>query len=115
MYPIAVKQGIPADDYWNKTLEEILIQVEQNREKEKDELMAKANLDYRMAQLMSYAMNDPQSMPDFEKVYPFASDSNYKTEEDQAMEEIQREQQYMVMMSEQIKATRARKERKNTE
>lgn len=115
MYPIAVKEGIPSDEYWDKTLEEILVQVEANREKEKDELKVKANLDYRTAQLMMYAVNDPQSMPEFEKVYPFASESEQLTEEEKSMQEMQQEQQYMIMLAEQIKATRARKERNYTE
>lgn len=115
MYPIAVKAGIPSDEFWGKTLEEILVQVEQNREKEKEELMAKANLDYRMAQLMSYAMNDPQAMPDFEKVYPFASELNNLSEEEKALREMEQDQQYMIMMAEQIKATRIRKQIQNKE
>lgn len=115
MYPIAVKEGIPSDEYWNKTLEEILVQVEANREKESDGLKTKANMDYRMAQLMMYAVNDPQSMPDFEKVYPFASDAKKLTEEEIAIKEMQQEQQYMMMIAEQIKATRIRKEIESTE
>lgn len=110
MYPMAVKSGIPSDEYWNKTLEEILVQVEQNREREKDELKAKANLDYRMAQLMSYALNDPQAMPDFDKAYPFMDELEQKTAEDLAEEEMKKEQQYMMMLAEQIKATRIRKQ-----
>lgn len=109
MYPIAVKQGIASDEYWEKTLEEILVQVEANREKESDGLKIKANLDYRMAQMMMYAVNDPQAMPEFEKIYPFASDEEQLTEEVKEMQEMQQEQQYMMMLAEQIKATRARK------
>lgn len=110
MYPLAVRAGIPADEYWTKTLEEILVQVEQNKEKEKEELKIKANLDYRMAQLMSYALNDPQAMPEFGKVYPFAVQNEQKTAEQIAEEEMKQEQQYMMMMAEQIKATRIRRQ-----
>lgn len=109
MYPIAVKGGIPSDEYWNKTLEEILTQVEANRERETDDLKVKANMDYRMAQMMMYAVNEPKSMPAFEKIYPFASDSAQVTDEEQATQEMENEQQYMMMIAGQIKATRARK------
>ena len=48
MYPIAVKQGIASDEYWDKTLEEILVQVEANREKENDSLKMKANTNHAL-------------------------------------------------------------------
>lgn len=111
MYLPAVQNGIPSDEYWSKTFEEIIIQVNANQRNKEDELKQEANLNYRLAQLMAYAMNDPSKMPSFEAIYPFASEVKEMTEEEMKMKEMQEDQQYMMMMAQAIKATRARNQK----
>lgn len=111
MYLPAVQNGIPSDEYWSKTFEEIIIQVNANQRNKEDELKQEANLNYRLAQLMAYAMNDPSKMPSFESIYPFASEAKEMTEEDIKTKEMQDDQQYMMMMAQAIKATRSRNQK----
>lgn len=111
MYPLAVQNGIPSDEYWGLTLEEILIQVEANQKIREADVKQQAHMDYRMAQLVTFAFNDPEKLPKFELAYPFANDEQGLSPEEKALVEMQKEQALMIKTAEQIKATRARKQK----
>lgn len=113
MYPLAVQRGIPSDEYWEKTLEEILVQVDANQQNKQQEVVLQANLDYRMVQMIAYAVNEPQKMPNFEDAYPFTIEANEVSEEEKALLEMKRDQGIMLANIAQIQATRARKQAKN--
>lgn len=110
MYPLAVEQGIPADEYWTMTYEEILVQVEANKKKREAELREKAQFDYRMGQLMVYAFNDPKKMPEIEKMYPFikSEEPEELSEEEKKHHEMLKEQELMRIQASAIKGTRER-------
>lgn len=109
MYPLAVENGIPSDEFWGLTLEEINVQVEANQRVQEKETMLKANLDYRMVQMMAYAFNSPEKMPEFEKAYPFANQEVELTEEEKFLQEIERDKEIMMANIAMIAATRQRK------
>lgn len=90
----AVEWGVAAQDYWQMTFREIMMQVTANRQRHEFELKEKAMLDYKLAQLNAYAFNDPQKMPKPDAVYPFMKDEQqqlpvseqpYSAEEDKAI------------------------------
>lgn len=109
MYPLAVERGIPSDEFWSLTLEELNVQVEANQRVQEKETVLKANLDYRLAQMMSYAFNSPDKMPDFEKAYPFASQETQLTEEEKFALELERDKAIMMNTIAMMKATQQRK------
>lgn len=112
MYLPAVQNGIPSDEYWSKTFEEIIVQVDANQRIKEEDIKQEANLNYRLAQLMAYAMNEPSKMPSFESAYPFAGKVEEITEEERLVKEMEEDQQRMMIMAQAIKATRARKAKK---
>lgn len=115
MYPLAVQKGIPSDEYWNMTLEEILVQVDANQFNQEQSAMEKALFDYKMAQMLVYAFNEPKEMPSFENAYPFVNQKEEVPEEEKALLEIKRDQEILLANIAQIKATQMRKQAQNNE
>lgn len=76
MEPLAVEWGIPSDKYWQMTYDEIITQVEANKNRYELEMKNKAMFDYNAAQLNAYAFNQPEKMPKPEKMYPFLQKEN---------------------------------------
>lgn len=70
MEPLAVESGILATDYWDMTLNEIMLQCSANKKIKEREIKEKAMFDYNMIQGMMFAFNDPKNMPKAEKLYP---------------------------------------------
>lgn len=108
MYPLAVEKGIPSDAFWGLTLEELNIQIEANQRINEREALLKANFDYRLAQMMAYAFNSPEKMPDFDKVYAFASQEPELTEEEKYALELERDKEIMMNTISMMKATQQR-------
>lgn len=110
MEPLALENGIPKNDFWEMTLIEVLSRVELHQEKKRQNMTEQAQMDYKMAQLMAYAMNEPGKMPSFEEMYPFVSQQkeNIVSEEEKAQQEMRKEQQYMMMMARAFAAKRAK-------
>lgn len=71
MYPKAVEMGIPATEYWSMTLDEIITQVEANKNIQERERKERAMFDYVSQRLASFAFNDPSKMPKFDEAYDF--------------------------------------------
>lgn len=71
MYPKAVEMGIPATEYWSMTLDEIITQVEANKNIQERERKERAMFDYVSQRLASFAFNDPSKMPKFDEAYGF--------------------------------------------
>lgn len=114
MYPQAVEAGISAVDYWQMTLEEIMIQVAANKKNKENELREQALFDYSQQRLAVFAFNDPKKFPKFEEAYPFLNQikeavEEQKTEEQLKQEEMSREQEIFLAQAEAIKATRERR------
>lgn len=114
MYPQAVEAGIPAVDYWQMTLEEIMIQVSANKKNKENELREQALFDYSQQRLAVFAFNDPKKFPKFEEAYPFLNQikeamEEQKTEEQLKQEAMSREQEIFLAQAEAIKATRERR------
>lgn len=120
MEETAIENGILASDYWYLTFGEILDQVKVNQKIRFNKLREQADMDYRMAQLMAYAMNDPSKMPKFDEAYPFliekpSEEEAQATAEERAYQEMLAEQQQMRMMATMIEQTRRRKQLENKE
>lgn len=114
MYPQAVEAGIPATEFWNMTLEEIMVQTQANKKRHENDLRERAMFDYSQQRLSIYSFNDPKNFPDFEKAYPFLADvkkevEKQKSEEELAIEEMKRDQAIMMQNVQAIKATQERK------
>lgn len=114
MYPQAVEAGIPATEYWQMTLEEIMTQVAANKKNKETELRERAMFDYSQQRLAVFAFNDPKKFPKFEEAYPFLNQikdavEEAKTEEQLKQEAMSREQEIFLAQAEAIKATRERR------
>ncbi|WEG74419.1 hypothetical protein [Vagococcus intermedius] len=98
IYPLAVVCGISSSDYWDMTYKEILEQCEAFKQNQNVRFKERATFDYRLANLLSYAFNDPSKMPKLEEVYPFMKKETSKIEPSQYMTEkdIVADQAYMV-------------------
>lgn len=101
MYPKAVEMGIPATEYWNMTLDEIIVQVEANKKMMERERKERAMFDYVSQRLASFAFNDPSKMPKFDEAYGFLepNETNQKAEEipDWKKEQILMQQQIAII------------------
>ena len=106
MYPIAVKLGIPASEFWSMTYDEIVTQVEANVLNKEEALKEQAMMDYKRAQLISYSVNDPKKMPKFEDFYSFSKEET----EDEAELKLKQEQDYMIMQMARMGAMRQLRE-----
>lgn len=71
MKPHAIDFGVASRDYSGMTLEEIIDEVESGKRRRIADLKEKAQMDYKMAQLNAFAMNDPKKMPKLEEHYGF--------------------------------------------
>jgi hypothetical protein len=78
----AAKHGIHAERFWKMSYQDILVQLEANTEARKRELQEQSVMDYIQSQLNAYAMNEPNKMPKYEKMYAF-----FKTEEEKELDE----------------------------
>ena len=103
MYEPAVENGIPAQDFWSMTLEEILVQVEANQNRQLANLKQQASMDYRLSQAMIYAVNDPSKMPTFDTLYEFAKEE--LTEEEKAEQQAIQERQMFMQQLMNVKQT----------
>lgn len=114
MYPQAVEAGIPATEYWQMTLEEIMIQISANKKIKENELRERAMFDYSQQRLAVFAFNDPKKFPKFEEAYPFLNQikeavKEAKTEEEIKADAMKKEQEIFLAQAEAIKATRERR------
>lgn len=114
MYPQAVEAGIPATEYWGMTLEEIMIQVQANKNVKENELKEKAMFDYSQQRLAVFAFNDPKKFPKFEDAYPFLKQieqavEEAKTEEESKQDAMKRDQEIFLAQAQAINATRERR------
>lgn len=113
MYPQAVEAGIPATEYWGMTLEEIMIQVQANKNVKENELKEKAMFDYSQQRLAVFAFNDPKKFPKFEDAYPFLKEIEQAVEEAKTEESKQdamkRDQEIFLAQAQAINATRERR------
>lgn len=103
----AIESGIPADVYWTLTLDELFNQVEANHNRNLANLKQQAHMDYRMAQSMVYAFNDPSKMPSFEEQYAFAKEE--LSEEEQIARQQEQERNLLLQKFMNVQATRQRK------
>lgn len=108
MYPKAVEMGIPATEYWNMTLDEIIVQVEANKKMMERERKERAMFDYVSQRLASFAFNDPSKMPKFDEAYSFLepNETNQTVEE---MPEWEKEKLMFMKQSEIIRQTLERR------
>ena len=111
MYPLAVEDGIASNEYWMLTFDEILVQIEANQKIEERKAKERMAYDYKMAQLFAYSVNDPKNMPTPETFYPMLKEPEEEmTQEEKDYLEMKKDQDYMMAIAEQIKATRNRKQ-----
>lgn len=71
MQPSAIDYGTPAETYWGLTLEEIILNADSGKRRRIADLKEKVMLDHKLAQLNSYAFNDPKKMPKIQDHYSF--------------------------------------------
>lgn len=107
MYPKAVEMGIPATEYWNMTLDEIIVQVEANKKMMERERKERAMFDYVSQRLASFAFNDPSKMPKFDEAYSFLDPKEEQETED--MPEWEKEKLMFMKQSEIIRQTLERR------
>ncbi|MDR2834266.1 MAG: hypothetical protein LBV67_11175 [Streptococcaceae bacterium] len=86
MYLDCVKLGIPAEEYWSYTFEELMIELEAIQYRREAELKEKATFDYRLVELIGFAVNDPQKMPKRGEAYEIlqVEDTRTQQEKDEA-------------------------------
>lgn len=104
MYPKAVEMGIPATEYWNMTLDEIIIQVEANKKVMDRERKERAMFDYVSQRLASFAFNDPSKMPKFDEAYGFL-DAKQSTEEAEEIPDWKKDQMIMLQNIQNVQRT----------
>lgn len=117
MYLPAVQSGISATDYWSMSLEEIMIQIQANKNKKENDLKEKAMMDYTAQRLNIYALNAPNDFPSFDKAYPFFKKLEEAVQETKELtaEELKaqmlKDQEIMKANIAAIQATRERKQK----
>ena len=108
MYPKAVEMGIPATEYWSMTLDEIIIQVEANKNIQERERKERAMFDYVSQRLASFAFNDPSKMSKFDEAYSFLDHKEEQAKED--IPEWEKEKLMFMKQSEIIRQTLEKRE-----
>lgn len=108
MYPKAVEMGILATEYWSMTLDEIITQVEANKNIQERERKERAMFDYVSQRLASFAFNDPSKMPKFDEAYSFLDPKEEQETED--VPEWEKEKLMFMKQSEIIRQTLERRE-----
>lgn len=107
MQPMALRAGISVERYWSMNLNEILAQSKANQQRKYDELKERAIMDHKLSELMAYAVNEPNKMPDVEKMYgidPEATDPEPKQSEE--IPDWKKDQIEFMKQAEAIRATR---------
>lgn len=105
MYPLAVNAGIDATEYWSMTLEEIIVQSQGIKEHHMRELKERAVMDHKLSQLMAFAFNEPNKMPDVDKMYGFLDEADEIGEQPEPMEDWQKDRLEFMKQAELIRAT----------
>lgn len=103
MQPHAIDYGVSADKYWDKSFEEIILTAESEKRKRIASLKQEATFDYKLAQLIMFAFNDPKKMPKQSAHYAFIDEAEKEKKDNQPKKqgwEIMKEQ----MMHRAIKA-----------
>lgn len=108
MYPLAVENGIQADVYWSLLFVEIMTQIEANRKIHEVATKEKAMFDYKQAQLIMYAVNDPKKFPAMDKIYPvFNEETESKaemlSEPEKQIQEMNKDQAIFMQNAEMVK------------
>ncbi|WP_225428328.1 hypothetical protein [Levilactobacillus enshiensis] len=109
MYQPAVRAGIGADEYWDLTIREIIVQSEANRQRHLDALKERAVMDHKLSELIAFAMNEPNKMPSVEKMYGF-TDEQQSAEPQEELPEWKKDQLEFMKQAERIRNTRNAKE-----
>lgn len=110
MYEPALEIGIPSNDFWDMTFEEIMTEVNVRQKIKKNALRERATFDYNIAQMMVYAVNDPKKMPKIDELYPFMKEDVVQpTKVVEQIEEVNQDQAVFMQMAKAIKDTRERK------
>ncbi|SKA15787.1 hypothetical protein SAMN02745116_02620 [Pilibacter termitis] len=99
MYADAVKLGINSVNYWDYTWEELMLELESLRFQQETKLKEHALFDYRLAQLISFAVNDPKNIPTKEEAYPILE----VPEEVKRLEEQKQNEQNLLAFFQQLK------------
>lgn len=111
MYPLAVRAGVGADDYWDMTLKEVVIQVEANRLRHMDALRERGIMDHKLSELIAFAMNEPNKMPSIQKMYGFLNyDDPTEAQPKEAVPEWQQDRLEFMKQAEAIRAARNAKQ-----
>lgn len=108
MYPLAVENGIQADVFWSLLFVEIMTQIEANRKNHEVATKEKAMFDYKQAQLIMYAVNDPKKFPAMDKIYPVfneekESEAQVLTEPEKQIQEMTKDQAIFMQNAEMVK------------
>lgn len=111
MYEPALEIGISANDFWDMTFEEIMLEVNARQRIKKNSLRERATFDYNMAQMMVYAVNDPKKMPKIDELYPFMKDE--VVEQPKAVKRVDEANQDQAVFMQMAKAIKDTRERKN--
>lgn len=109
MYPLAVQSGIDAERYWNMNLREIIVQSEANRKRHIEALKERAVMDHKLSELMAFAVNDPNKMPDVDKMYGF-DELDDKQEPQEPIPDWKRDQMEFMKQAEAIRNARKSKQ-----
>jgi hypothetical protein len=65
-----VSAGLPASEFWDVTPREAGVILKGIVDRERRQLRIQQGLVYSLAELMKFAVNDPNKMPKFDKVFP---------------------------------------------
>ncbi|ORN39603.1 hypothetical protein FAM23282_01441 [Lentilactobacillus parabuchneri] len=104
MEPLAVRSGITVERFWDMNLREIIIQSKANQAHRIDVLKERAIMDHKLSELMAYAVNEPNKMPDVHKMYGFLDKSEReKAQQETEMPEWKRDQIEFMKQAEKIK------------
>jgi hypothetical protein len=79
MYLECVKVGIPADKYWHLSFGELMVELEAVQWRRENEQKTSASEDIRLAQLISYAFNDPKNMPQLDDLISIQNQNEEET------------------------------------
>lgn len=69
MQPLALRAGISVERYWSMDMNEIIAQSKANNQRKYDQIKERAIMDHKLSELMAFAVNEPNKMPDIKKMY----------------------------------------------
>lgn len=113
MQPMALRAGISVERYWSMDMNEIIAQSKANNQRKYDQLKERAIMDHKLSELMAFAVNEPNKMPDIKKMYGIDVEANEpETQSAEPIPDWKKDQAEFMKQAEMIRNSRNAKKNK---